>query len=103
MKEQIADDLERFRGELQLHCYRIVGSVQDAEDLVQETLLAAWRSLGRFEGRAALRTWLYRIATNGDSPRPKLRAAHAPQSGCAQEVRRADHGKHDQRQPVRKR
>ena len=64
MKEQVADELERFRGELQLRSYRIVGSVQDAEDLVQETLLAAWRGLDRFEGRAALRTWLYRIATN---------------------------------------
>jgi RNA polymerase sigma-70 factor (ECF subfamily) len=53
-----------FRAELQLHCYRIVGSVQDAEDLVQETLLAAWRGLGRFEGRTSLRSWLYRIATN---------------------------------------
>ena len=58
---QLAD---RFRAELQLHCYRIVGSVQDAEDLVQETLLAAWRGLARFEGRASLRSWLYRIATN---------------------------------------
>jgi RNA polymerase sigma-70 factor (ECF subfamily) len=64
MKEQVADEMELFRGELQLHCYRIVGSLQDAEDLVQETLLAAWRGLDRFEGRAALRTWLYRIATN---------------------------------------
>jgi RNA polymerase sigma-70 factor (TIGR02960 family) len=53
-----------FRAELQLHCYRIVGSVQDAEDLVQETLLSAWRGLERFEGRASLRSWLYRIATN---------------------------------------
>ncbi len=53
-----------FRAELQLHCYRIVGSVQDAEDLVQETLLAAWRGLEGFEGRASLRSWLYRIATN---------------------------------------
>jgi RNA polymerase sigma-70 factor (ECF subfamily) len=53
-----------YRRELQLHCYRIVGSVQDAEDLVQETLLAGWRGLGRFEGRASVRTWLYRIATN---------------------------------------
>jgi len=53
-----------YRAQLQLHCYRIVGSVQDAEDLVQETLLAAWRGLEGFEGRAALRSWLYRIATN---------------------------------------
>jgi len=53
-----------YRHELQLHIYRIVGSVQEAEDMLQETLLAAWRSLAGFEGRASLRAWLYRIATN---------------------------------------
>jgi RNA polymerase sigma factor (sigma-70 family) len=47
-----------------VHCYRILGSVQEAEDLVQETLLAAWRGLEAFEGRASVRSWLYRIATN---------------------------------------
>jgi len=55
---------EAHRRALQLHCYRILGSLQDAEDMVQETLLAAWRSLEAFEGRASVRSWLYRIATN---------------------------------------
>ena len=52
------------RRELQAHCYRIVGSVPDAEDMVQETLLAAWRALAGFEGRSSVRAWLYKIATN---------------------------------------
>jgi RNA polymerase sigma-70 factor, ECF subfamily len=59
-----SEQLEPHRRELHAHCYRMLGSVQDAEDAVQETLLRAWRGLEQFEGRSSVRSWLYTIATN---------------------------------------
>ena len=62
--EAFQELIEPYRRELQVHCYRMLGSLQDAEDVLQETLMAAWQGLGGFEERASIRTWLYRIATN---------------------------------------
>ncbi|GAB2861627.1 sigma-70 family RNA polymerase sigma factor [Actinoallomurus bryophytorum] len=88
---------EPYRREIQMHCYRILGSVQDAEDLLQETLLAAWRGLGGFEGRSSLRSWLYRIATNrclnalrDGARRSGERPAISPEVSLPEPTRRGD-------------
>jgi RNA polymerase sigma-70 factor, ECF subfamily len=83
---------EEHRTELLAHCYRMLGSMDDAEDMLQETLLRAWRGLPRFGGRSSLRTWLYRIATNvcldaiGRRPKRVLPIDYGPATGAGDDV-----------------
>src|SRR3954471_8228903 len=80
-------ELEQHRRELTAYCYRMLGSPFEAEDAVQDTLLRAWRSADRFEGRSAVRSWLYRIATNGclDLLKSRERGARPMEPGPAGE------------------
>src|ERR1700729_3602357 len=107
-QEAFRELTDPYRRELQFHCYRILGSMQDAEDALQETLLSAWRGLSGYEGTASLRAWLYRIATNRflDAPRAAGPPAAAGTGAAirpagADETRRGDLAPALPRRPAR--
>lgn len=92
-KDDFLADAQRYRRELLAHCYRMTGSLHDAEDLVQDTYLRAWKSYDGFEGRSSIRTWLYRIATNtcltaldGRQRRPLPSGLGAPNSDPSADI-----------------
>ena len=93
--------IEPHRDELRAHCYRLLGSAEDAEDAVQEALVRAWRGLPRFEGRGSLRGWLYRIATNASVDAAKARGRSVPTAAEELDLRERADRHHEQREALR--